>query len=130
MYLDLIIVRAALSRRNENGVVFVFINPQTDMSTMFAGVKKVTEVLPANSKQVACMCADENPERRQERLSDKVRKPQTARCSCLILSISLSTNLLKVPCGERPIRINTEVMTPMQILAIFNLNCHITSTAL
>ena len=73
------------------------------------------------------MCADENPERSQERWSDKVLKPQIARCSCLILSISLSTNLLKVPCGERTTRINTEDMTPMQILAIFNLNCHITS---
>ena len=51
------------------------------------------------------MCADENPERSQERWSDKLLKPQIARCSCLILSISLSTNLLKVPCGERPIRI-------------------------
>jgi hypothetical protein len=34
---------------------------------------------------------------------------------CLIFSISLSTNLLKMPCGERHIRISSADMTPIKI---------------
>jgi hypothetical protein len=43
---------------------------------------------------------------------------------CLIFSISLSTNLLKVPCGERQIRISPAGMTPIKI---FNMRINTTN---